>query len=165
MIETSKVTLRAQTSDDDDFLLQLYISTREAELIQIGWTSAQIQPFLEQQFVAQHQSYRQAYADADFQIIEYQGEAAGRLYLHRGKDEYRIIDIVLVPELRNRKLGCHLIENIQASARENSLPVCLYVEPLNPAIRLYQRLGFEKQGTGGIHIFMCWAPAPGAAIE
>lgn len=165
MIDTSKVTLRAQTSGDEDFLLSLYISTRETELIQVGWTPAEIRPFLQQQFAAQHQSYLQRYPDADFQIIEYQGQAAGRLYLHRGADEYRIIDIVLLPEFRSRKLGGHLIQDILDSARANSIPVSLHVEHQSPAIRLYQRLGFEKREVRGVHLLMHWDPARGIEVE
>ncbi len=165
MIDISNVTLRAQTIRDEDFLLQLFISTRETELRQVGWTSDQIRPFLQQQFTAQHQSYRQSYADADFQIIECQEKAVGRLYLHRGKGEYRIIDIALLPKFRNHSLGRYLIQDIQQAARKNSLPVSLHVEQLNPAIRLYQRLGFKSYDRDGVHLFMRWDPVRDVEIE
>jgi ribosomal protein S18 acetylase RimI-like enzyme len=158
LLETSELTLREQTDDDTDFLFKLYIGIREAELLDIGWAPAEIQSFLEQQFAAQAHSYRQRYPEAGFQIVEYRGEPVGRLYLHRGANEYRIIDIALLAEFRNRKLGRHLIQTVQDLAAASSIPVGLHVEHLNPAVRLYQRLGFETMEDQGIHLYMQWDP-------
>jgi ribosomal protein S18 acetylase RimI-like enzyme len=158
-IDSSKVSLRGQTSDDLDFLRQLYFSTREAELTQVGWAPAEIHDFLAQQFSAQYHSYQQLFPDAQFQLVEYRGESIGRLYLHRDTEEYRIIDIALLPEYRNRKLGYYLIQNILETAAASETPVSLHVEHLNPAIRLYERLGFARVEDRGLHLFMRWNPS------
>ena len=129
------------------------------ELTDLGWAPAETQSFLEQQFAAQSHSYRQRYPNAEFQIVEYRGESVGRLYLHRGANEYRIIDIALLAEFRNRKLGRHLIQTVQDLAAASSIPVVLHVEQLNPALRLYQRLGFETIEDQGIHLYMQWDPS------
>lgn len=153
-----KTFLRPEIGDDRDFLIQLYISTRETDFIHIGWTAAEIHPFLEQQYEAQYHAYRQLYPAANYQLIEYQGVPVGRLYLNRGEDEYRIIDLALLPEFRNRHLGRNLIQSIQHSAAVTEKPVTLHVEHNNPAIRLYRRLGFEVVEERGIHLLMRWRP-------
>ena len=37
--------------------------------------------------------------------------------------------------------------------------VQIYVEKYNPALRLYQRLGFSEQGDTGVYYFMEWSAA------
>ena len=37
--------------------------------------------------------------------------------------------------------------------------VTIHVEMFNPALKLYERLGFEKKGEHGVYHFMEWAPA------
>jgi|TARA_B110000967_G_C18830435_1_gene533772 ribosomal protein S18 acetylase RimI-like enzyme len=165
LIDNSQVRLRPQTNDDKDFLQHLYISTRVADLKQLGWAPAEMQAFLSQQHEIQYLSYRNQYRDAEFQIIEYQAELVGRLYLHRGSDEYRIIDISLLAEFRNRQLGRYLIQNIQDCATTSSIPVSLHVEKTSPAIRLYQHLGFEKKEDRGIHWLMQWESFRSAELD
>lgn len=157
-LDSGAVCLRPETDEDKDFLLHLYISTREAELLQIGWPQAEIHSFLTQQFKAQHLSFRQLYPHAAYQIIELQGEATGRIYLQRGKDEYRLIDISLLPAFRNQNLGRYLIQSILDEAAETGKPVSLHVEHFNPAYRLYERMGFVQLEDRGTHLFMQWRP-------
>ena len=37
-------------------------------------------------------------------------------------------------------------------------PVTIHVEAVNPALRLYQRLGFERIDTNGVYFLMRWTP-------
>ena len=157
-IDFTHVSLRLESAQDRDFLLQLYISTREAELQQTGWPQTGIHSFLRQQFEAQFHSYRQLYPDAEFQLVEYEVVPVGRLYLSRTEDEYRLIDIALLPEYRGRALGAFLIRQVMDAANANGSPVSLHVEHANPAIRLYSRLGFEVVEDRGIYLFMRWHP-------
>ncbi|MDX2487763.1 MAG: GNAT family N-acetyltransferase [Gammaproteobacteria bacterium] len=157
-LDSGAVCLRLETAEDKDFLLHLYISTREAELRQTGWPQTEIHSFLTQQYEAQCLSYRQLYPDATYQLIMLQGETIGRLYLDRGEDEYRLIEIPLLPAFRNQNLGSHLVQSILDEAAEKAKPVSVHVEYINPARRLYQRLGFEPKEDRGAHLFMEWWP-------
>lgn len=157
-LDSVAICLRPETDEDKDFLLELYISTREAELLQIGWSQREIISLLTQQFEAQQLSYRQLYPHAAYQLIALPGKVIGRLYLERGEDEYRIIDISLLPAFRNQNLGRHLIQSIQDEAAETGKPVSLHVEHSNPAYRLYKRLGFVPIENRGAHLFMQWQP-------
>ena len=153
-IDCDKLSLRAQSAIDQDFLLQLYASTRQAELSSLAWPQAQLDAFLQQQFQAQNTQYLASYPDALFQIIEYEGEAIGRLYVAHLQEEVRLIDIALLPEYQNLGMGEHLIKGVLDDARTASIPERIHVEQLNPAQRLYKRLGFQIREQRGVHLFM-----------
>ena len=155
-LDINAVSLRPETDADRDFLLNLYVSTRDKELLAIGWTQKQISSFLLQQFEAQFGSYHTQYPQANFDIIEYQGKKIGRLYLEKGKHEYRLVDISLLPEYRNWGLGHYLLRSLLQQASDESLPVSLHVERNNPARALYERLGFYVQKDLGVYLLMYW---------
>ena len=78
---THALTLRPITDADSPFLRQVYGSTRADELAMTDWCDAQKAAFVQQQFEAQHQYYQQNYTGAQFQIVEWNGQPIGRLYL------------------------------------------------------------------------------------
>lgn len=155
-----ELSLRPSTEDDLPFLNRLYHTTRDYEMAQVDWPQEQKEAFLTMQFEAQHQHYQVYYADADFDIIELDGKAIGRLYLERRKDEFRIVDIALLPEYRGRGIGSHFMKSIMAESAAHNLPVRIHVEHDNPAMRLYHRLGFEQIDTNGVYRLMEWTPDP-----
>ena len=148
------LSLRPISDADIAFLIQVYGSTREAELAQVAWTTGQKQAFIEMQFAAQHAHYQQHYHDTTFAVIEHAGESAGRLYLGRWATEYRIVDIALLPPFRGRGLGSAILGAVIAEATANGLPVSIHVERFNPALRLYQRLGFQFVSEYGVYYLM-----------
>lgn len=152
-------TLRPATRDDRRFLCRVYASTRETELARVPWTDDEKRTFLEMQFDAQDRYYRQHYASASFDIILVGGESAGRLYVFRGADEIRIVDIALLPGFRSRGLGSALIASLQAEAHASGRPLRIHVERFNPALRLYQRLGFTPIADLGVYLFLEWTGA------
>jgi ribosomal protein S18 acetylase RimI-like enzyme len=152
------VTLRPIVAEDRDFLYQLYASTREEELALVDWDAAQKESFLRMQFSAQHQYYLENYRRAHFDVIEIAGRPIGRLYVDRRADEIRIVDIALLPEFRNHGIGSSFLKEIQAEARSMGLPVRIHVERNNPALGLYQRLGFQCIRDKGVYFLMEWRP-------
>ena len=86
------------------------------------------------------------------------GEPIGRLYLDRREDELRLIDIALLPEFRGRGLGGSLMRGVLDEAREADKLVRIHVEQNNPAMRLYEWLGFEKIEDQGVYWLMEWRP-------
>ncbi len=140
------ITLRPIEADDEAFLYRVYAATREAELARVEWDAAQREAFLRQQFAAQHRYYQEHYADTAFQVILVDGRAAGRLYVARWPDEIRIVDIALLPEHRNARIGTALLRELLAEGTRAGKPVSIHVERFNPALRLYERLGFRARG-------------------
>ncbi len=153
-----RVSFRAITEDDISFLRRLYCTTRDYEMVHAPWSEEEKHAFLEQQFAFQHDYYSKHFPEASFELILLDGEPVGRLYLEHRRDEIRLIDIALLPEFRNRGIGGMLMGEVLEQGREKGLPVRIHVEQNNPALRLYQRLGFERVGDVGIYYLMEWSP-------
>jgi ribosomal protein S18 acetylase RimI-like enzyme len=146
--------LRPSTFDDEQFLYRLYASTREDELAVVTWSESEKETFLTTQFNAQHTFYHQQFNEAEFLIIEQDNEPIGRLYLDRRDDEIRIVDIALLPSHRNRGIGTKYLETILEEGQGAGLPVRIHVERNNTALRLYERLGFQKVTENGVYFLM-----------
>jgi ribosomal protein S18 acetylase RimI-like enzyme len=149
-----KVALRAARAEDRTFLAQVYASTRAEEMAMLPWTDEQKAAFVAHQFEAQDAHYRTHYDGATFDVIEVDGEPAGRLYVHRGPTEIRIVDIALTPAYRGRGLGTALLQRLIAEAAGGGRTLSIHVEMSNPARRLYERLGFRPAGEHGPYVLM-----------
>ncbi len=149
---------RPITDSDRTFLLKLYGSTRTDELALTGWTEDQKKEFLNQQFSAQHTYYQENFPNASFLIIQDGETPVGRIYTDRRPDEIRLIDIALLPDYRGRGLGTALLEELIAEASKAGKPLRIHVEKFNPALRLYERLGFRHIADSGVYFLMEWSP-------
>lgn len=145
---------------DLDFLRRVYRSTREAELALTQWDEAQKHDFIQMQFTAQHQYYLANYPGAEFYVILVADQPAGRLYLHRRQAEIRIMDIALLPEFCGKGVGTRLLKEILAEGQRLKKQVTIHVERFNPALRLYERLGFRLLEDKGVYWFMGWDGEP-----
>ena len=152
-------TLRPVTDADRAFLVELYGSTREEELAQVEWDAGAKRAFVEQQFSAQDAHYRANYPGATLDVIEVDGERAGRLYVHRGPSDIRIMDIALAPAFRGRGIGTSLLRELMAEADASGRKLSIHVEMNNPARSLYDRLGFAPAGEHGVYVLMERAPS------
>lgn len=151
------ISLRPITPEDVSFLAAVYASTRWDELAPTGWSDAEKAVFCRRQFDAQSAHYRENYPDAAFQIIEEEGRGIGRLYVARWEREIRIVDISLLPEFRGAGLGTQLLRELQEEARSAGKSLTIHVERFNPALRLYQRLGFQEIEDKGVYLLMRWS--------
>jgi len=150
----AELRLRPESEADLPLLRRLYASTRSEELALSGWEEAQQQAFIDQQFSAQRSHYRQHYPGAAFLVIEHAGADIGRLYLHWGREELRLMEITLLPEWRSRGIARPLMQQMIDWSAERALPITLHVEPFNPAHAWYRRLGFETLEVRGVYHFM-----------
>lgn len=146
--------LRPRSQEDLAFLSRLYASTREEELRPVNWSDPQKAAFLQDQFDKQHAHYLEHYPAAQWLVIEHQGAAVGRIYIEQTSREIRLMDVALLPAFRGRGVGTTLMNALLAHGDRACLPVTLHVEPFNPAMRLYQRLGFVELETRGYYLFM-----------
>ena len=137
---------------------QLYASTRADELALTGWTAEQQDAFLQLQFNAQRQYYREQFPAAEYHIIQHAGVDIGRLIICRAAGEMLLMDIALLPEYRNRGIGTELIRDLMAESSQAGWPLRLHVEFFNRALHLYERLGFAKAGSAGLYFEMEWRP-------
>jgi ribosomal protein S18 acetylase RimI-like enzyme len=155
-----RVTFRPIAPDDMDFLLRVYRSTREEELAMVmDWTAEQKDAFVRHQSDAQHAWYRDHYEGAQFDVVLIDGAPAGRLYVHRRNREIRLVDITLLPEFRKGGIGTSLLRDLLTEGEAAGKPVTIHVEVFNPAMRLYERLGFSPIEERGPYRLMEWKPS------
>lgn len=151
------IVIREQREDDGRFLRELFASLRAHELSRAAVPLDVWRTLLDQQFALQMANYQTYFPDAEYWIVEHAGQPAGRLYLRDDGEAIRVMDIALVPASRGRGVGGRLLRHVLEQARARELPVWLQVELVNPARRLYQRLGFRDVVSDGIFVSMRWA--------
>ena len=152
-------TLRPVAAGDEDFLYQVYASTRIDEMALVDWSAEQQEAFLRMQLQAQTTHYQAYYPHAEYQIIQRENSIpVGRLIIDRSSDSMLIVDIALLPQYRNAGIGTTIIQQLMTEAAPTNLPIILRVEFFNPAIKLYSRLGFVKTREIDIYHEMVWKP-------
>ncbi len=158
---SDQISFRPELPEDEAFLSKLYATTRDVEMALTGWDAVQKEAFLSMQFQFQTTHYRQHYGDASFQIILSDNAPIGRLYIYHGASEIRLMDIALLPEFRRSGIGGAIIGDLLREAAQQEKTVTLHVERFNPALRLYERLGFRVVEDLGINLYMEWRPTAG----
>lgn len=152
------ITYRSATDADLSLLSEIYASTRAEEVAATGWPAQQQTEFLQMQFQAQHSHYRENYPDALWLIIDCNGTAIGRLYLEDWSRELRIIDIALLPDHRGNGIGAAILQDLMDRTAALGRAVSIHVEKTNPAMSLYQRLGFTRVEDKGVYDLLEWRP-------
>ena len=144
--------LRPITPSDEPFLRRVYASTRAEELAAVPWTAEQKDAFVAHQFAAQSAHYAQHYTGLSGHVVLVDGHPAGRLLVARWEHEIRIVDIALLPEFRGGGTGRFLLDRLVAEADDAGKVLSIHVERQNPALRLYERLGFRAVADEGVYL-------------
>ena len=158
-MDTGKISLRPVTDADNAVLLDIYASTRAQELAMAPWSAEQKNAFVKMQFEAQTQHYKTEHPQANHDLICVAGVPAGRLYVDRQTERLHILDITMLPQHRNAGIGSFVLRQILEEAAKSGRPVTIYVETFNPSVRLFERLGFQRDQETGLHFLMKWSAA------
>jgi len=153
MSNSELVSLRSATPDDEGFLLKLFGSTRIDEFKFLA-DANQIDALIGMQFNLQRRQYEAGYPDAEHNIILSDGQPVGRIFVDESEREIALVDVALIPEFRNKGIGRYLLDLLLARAAAVKKPVRLHVSKLNPARRLYERLGFSVVSEDGMYFEM-----------
>ncbi len=156
-----ELALREYQAGDEDFMLQVYASTRADEMTLVDWLPEQVNAFIQMQYAAQRKYYLEQYKSAEYYIIKYNGNDAGRLIIDRSDEMIHLMDIALLPEYREKGLGSKLIKDLLLDATREGKPIRLYVEIFNRALHLYERFGFKKLQQVGVYYEMEWKAGVG----
>jgi ribosomal protein S18 acetylase RimI-like enzyme len=155
----SELSLRPAQPADETFLRRVYASTRADELAMVPWTPEEKAAFLDMQFTAQKTDYRARFPRSEHSIVLVDEVEVGRVWIDRGEDEIRLIDIALLPERRNGGTGTTLLRGLQAEASAADRPLRHSVYKQNTgALRFYQRLGFQVVEDFETYVLMEWIP-------
>jgi GNAT superfamily N-acetyltransferase len=148
------VSLRPVQADDDDFLYALFCNSVGDELSVLE--GPQRDAILRMQFNAQLHTYEAEFPKADHQIIMLDGKVIGRVLVERTEAEHRGVDIALMPEYRSGGIGTMLIQELLDEAATVDKPFRISVVRTNPALHLYDRLGFRMTGENLTHVLLEW---------
>jgi ribosomal protein S18 acetylase RimI-like enzyme len=154
-----RVTLRSVEPADENFLLEVYASTRAEEMARVPWSPEQKEAFVGMQFQAQKNHYAAEYPEASHDIICFDSQPVGRLYMDRGQEKFYILDVTVLPQFRGSGVGSTVLKQVLAEAGRNGKPVTIYVESFNPSLRLFRRLGFERLAEHGFQLLLQRLPA------
>jgi ribosomal protein S18 acetylase RimI-like enzyme len=157
----NRVTLRPVADADEDFLLEVYSSTRAEEMARVPWNPEQKEAFVRMQFQAQNKHYAAEYPQASHDIICLNQVPVGRLYLDRGREKIHILDVTILPRFRGSGVGTALLKRILDEAGQSGTPVTIYIESFNPSLRLFGQLGFERIAEDGFQLLLRRLPALG----
>jgi ribosomal protein S18 acetylase RimI-like enzyme len=127
------VCLRAYLDRDFDFARRLYFETmRWAIESQFGWGEAH-----------QEASFTTWFNPGEVSIITADGADVGWLQQRQAGDSIFLGSIYIIPAMQRNGIGTHVIRALLSQAEQQSQAVTLAVMKINPAVSLYQRLGFR----------------------
>jgi ribosomal protein S18 acetylase RimI-like enzyme len=94
------------------------------------------------------------------QVIEIDGLPAGLLEVDDRFAPVQVQNIELAAAYQGQGIGTAVVTAILERAADRNVEVHLQVLKVNPAQRLYRRLGFVERGETETHRLMRWAPPP-----
>lgn len=145
----SRIRLRAGEPKDREYLWWLHRETMRDYVDKTwGWDEAW-----------QRGNFDQSFDPLSFRIIEKDGEPIGYISARRSSDGIFLAAIEIAPEQQNQGIASQLIKDLLHESDQSQLPVTLQVLKVNPARKLYERLGFVYTGETPTHYLMGREPA------
>ena len=139
-------TLRPASEEDFHFLYDLKVAClKEYVTATYGWDEAY-----------QRRLFAKRFDPSAMQIIVVDDRDVGQLSVEDSADELYIAGVYLLPAWQNQGLGTTVIENVLSTAAAREKGVHLQVLRVNPALRLYERLGFTIFEETDTHFKMRW---------
>jgi len=128
-----EIKCRPAHEKDVDFLYALHVATMKQYVEEVwGWDDG-----------VQESLFRKNYAHAQTQIITLDGKDIGMLSVEDRENDVFLRVIEIHPKYQGKGIGTDLINKVIAEGAQNMKPVRLRVLKVNPAKRLYERLGFS----------------------
>ena len=92
------------------------------------------------------------------EIIEFNRVPIGVQLVDRPGTHIQLVQLYIAKEFQRRGFGAELLKRLLVEAGESNLPIRLRVLAVNPAKRLYERLGFVVIESTAERYFMEWRP-------
>ena len=144
-------SLRAACSSDVPFLIALRETT-------MGAIIRRHQPWIPDEQMA-----RVLYRFDCARVITHQAQDIGLWKVDSDSSMTELIQVQLLPEFQRLGIGTQLIRQLQEECRLAMRPITLHVFASNPALKLYERLGFRVAGQDEHSFQMLWQPTPASS--
>lgn len=95
---------------------------------------------------AQREFYAQEWQTLIPDVILYNKKPIGTICVWNDDESLHIERFYILPEYQNKGIGSHLVKTVLDKADKEGLTARLHVLKINPAISLYQRLGYQVTG-------------------
>lgn len=142
--QVSIISLCPVEPSHENFLLKLFTECRPDLALIIDVSKKQKASIISQQFTMEQQQLIQMYPDAELNIVMFNKEPVGRLYVHHGETADRILEIGLLEQYRGRGIGGKLVTTVIENAAKIGKTVRLQVVWFNQgAYAFYEKVGFQ----------------------
>lgn len=147
------IELRSATEDDYDFAFRVHRAAMRPYVERtFGW---------DEDFQARY--FRLHFDPAKRDIIRYDDVDIGIFSVEVREESLFLAIIAILPRYQGLGIGTALLGQLQDRAKESGVRLTLQVLKVNPARKLYERLGFEVTGETETHYQMAWSEATRAS--
>lgn len=145
MNPVSPITLRPAAKADRAFVESVYFDNHRWIIERLfGWRGDAFE----------REKFFDGYEEENTHIVIVEGRDAGWLSVRRRDDAIELSQIYLAPDCQNQGIGAVLIRQLIDEATAAHVPLRLSTAKINPARRLYERLGFRIVGESEFKIYM-----------
>lgn len=110
---------------------------------------------------AQATGFQQQWELSEVQIITLDGVDVGWLQIKVDEDELFLAQIFVDPPFQRQGIGTEVMHKLIAQAEETNKAIVLAVAKINPALRLYERLGFQVADQDSRKFYIRWSANAG----
>lgn len=144
----AEIGYRDATAADRDWLYELKRVTMKDYVTEtFGWDES-----------FQRHRFEEDFDPKRGRIIQIDGEDGGFLDVDEKPDHVALNRIELLPRFQRQGIGSRVVRAVIGDAARSNKPVILQVLRVNPALALYERLGFRAYGETRTHYKMSHAP-------
>lgn len=142
----AEIRVRPARMDDYEFVQALYLETTGPLLARLG--QKDVGEIIDR--------FKLLYRRSQSRIILRDGEDIGWIQVSENSVGLHLHQIFIIGRMRNHGIGTALIAGLQERARKKARPLSLNMIRGNPAVSLYQRLGFNVVGEHDFRLQMRW---------
>ena len=142
--------LRLAVPADRDFLFEVHRQALGPYIEQTwGWDDGE-----------QRAHFEATFDGGTWQVILVSGQPVGMIRTTETATRVYLDDIEILPDFQHQGLGSAIVSWVIREASAAGKPTALQVLRVNPARRLYERLGFDVIGEDDVHVRMLRRPDP-----
>jgi ribosomal protein S18 acetylase RimI-like enzyme len=154
--QSVQLRMRIAQAEDESFLFNLFAESQD-HLAALRSNEIVWRRLVELQYQGRQISYEARTPEAEnLLLLDPQGSPLGRILVDRRPHRWRIVDLALMPAWRGRGIGTQVLREYQRQAATAGASLELQVTPLNPARRLYERMGFRAVSEDAQAVEMVW---------